>query len=191
MDMDGLIDGNVESDSDRCVTLSTRSSVEELILPLCYSVLSPVSIGLLIGPAALAGMLIGTISSGMVLSFMMSNAGGAWNNAQKCVEDEEICGGAGSVSHKACVTGNTVGDPFRDTVGPAINCLMKTVCTVALTIAPIIKNRPSWQIWYFGFIPLGLVLLVTSFVYFIYSKATVDVAAPIQITGSPRRVRDE
>jgi K(+)-stimulated pyrophosphate-energized sodium pump len=189
--MEGLLDGNVESDSDRCVALSSRSAIEELILPLVYSILSPVLIGLLIGPGPLAGMLIGTISSGMVLSFMMSNAGGAWNNAQKCVEDEDICGGSGSVTHKACVTGSTVGDPFRDTIGPAINCLMKMVCTVSLTLAPIIKNRPSWQIWYYGLIPLGLILFVTLSVYFIYSRTTVDVSAPIQVSGSPRRNRAE
>jgi K(+)-stimulated pyrophosphate-energized sodium pump len=189
--MEGLLDGNVESDSDRCVALSSRSAIEELILPLVYSILSPVLIGLLIGPGPLAGMLIGTISSGMVLSFMMSNAGGAWNNAQKCVEDENICGGSGSVTHKACVTGSTVGDPFRDTIGPAINCLMKMVCTVSLTMAPIIKNRPSWQIWYYGLIPLGLILFVTLSVYFIYSRTTVDVSAPIQVSGSPRRKREE
>ena len=185
-----MLDGSAESDSDRCVALSSRSANEEMILPLLYSILSPVFIGLLIGPAALVGMLTGVVSSGMVLSFMMSNSGGAWNNAQKYVEDEGIGGGSGSATHKAVSIAATVGDPFI-IVGPAINCLMKMVCTVSLTMAPIIKNRPSWQIWYFGLIPLGLFLVITLVVYFIYSGATLDVSAPIQITGNRRGVTEE
>lgn len=113
--IEGLREGTAEADSDQCVAISTQSSVEEMILPGVYAVLSPLMVGLLIGPKCLTGMLGGSIASGMMLAIMMANAGGAWDNSKKYIEIEGACGGKGTTTHKACVVGDTVGDPFKDT----------------------------------------------------------------------------
>uniref|UniRef100_A0A7S3KXT2 H(+)-exporting diphosphatase n=2 Tax=Amphora coffeiformis TaxID=265554 RepID=A0A7S3KXT2_9STRA len=108
----GLREGTAEADSDKCVAISTQSSVEEMILPGLYAILAPITVGFLIGPRALMGMLGGAIASGMMLAIMMANAGGAWDNSKKYIEIEGAKGGKGTETHKACVVGDTVGDPF-------------------------------------------------------------------------------
>ena len=101
------------------------------------AIVAPLAVGLLLGSHALAGLLVGSISSGFLLAVMMANAGGAWDNAKKYIEQGHL-GGKGSPAHKAAVTGDTVGDPFKDTAGPALNILLKLMAIVAVVFAPII-----------------------------------------------------
>ena len=146
----GLMEGKAEADSDKCVAISTQSSVEEMILPGIWAILSPLIVGFLVGPRCLVGMLGGAIASGMMLAIMMSNAGGAWDNSKKYIEIEGACGGKGTDTHKACVVGDTVGDPFKDTSGPALNILIKLMSMVSLTIAPVISGKEDWKDCWIG-----------------------------------------
>jgi K(+)-stimulated pyrophosphate-energized sodium pump len=132
----GLMEGKAEPDYSACITISTNSALREMIAPGVLAIASPLLIGMLLGPAALAGLLIGSITSGFVLAVMMANAGGAWDNAKKYIEQGHL-GGKGSSAHKAAVTGDTVGDPFKDTAGPALNILLKLMAIVAVVFAPI------------------------------------------------------
>ena len=125
-----------EADSDKCVAISTQSSVEEMVLPGIFAIMSPLCIGFLIGPRCLTGLLGGSIASGMMLAIMMANAGGAWDNSKKYIEIEGAAGGKGTATHKACVVGDTVGDPFKDTSGPSLNILIKFIGLISLTVAP-------------------------------------------------------
>lgn len=177
--IEGLREGTAEADSDKCVAISTQSSVEEMILPGVYAILSPLITGLLIGPKCLTGMLGGSIASGMMLAIMMANAGGAWDNSKKYIEIEGACGGKGTTTHKACVVGDTVGDPFKDTSGPALNILIKLMSMISLTIAPIIRGWEDWEFWYWGILPIGLSVIATVLVHHFYWKNTQDIAAPI------------
>jgi len=177
--IEGLREGTAEADSDKCVAISTQSSVEEMILPGVYAILSPLITGLLIGPKCLTGMLGGSIASGMMLAIMMANAGGAWDNSKKYIEIEGACGGKGTTTHKACVVGDTVGDPFKDTSGPALNILIKLMSMISLTIAPIIRGWEDWQFWYWGILPIGLCVIATVLVHHFYWKNTQDISAPI------------
>lgn len=179
----GLREGEAEADSDKCVAISTQSSVEEMILPGIYAVLSPISVGFLIGPTCLAGLLGGAIASGMMLAIMMANAGGAWDNSKKYIEIEGARGGKGTETHKACVVGDTVGDPFKDTSGPALNVLIKLMSLISLVIAPIIKGRSNWEQWYWGLIPIGLMLLGTFLVYWFYWRNGIDITADVGGAG--------
>jgi K(+)-stimulated pyrophosphate-energized sodium pump len=187
--------------SEECVALATKSSIEEMILPGAYAVLSPVAVGLFVSPYCLAGVLAGSISSGCMLAIMMSNAGGSWDNSKKYIEIEgqpwfksdkegdeakklDSYGKPGSgydengdntyeekngkmiipkgcVHHDACVVGDTVGDPFKDTSGPALNILIKLMSMVSLTIAPLLKGNEPWEAWGVGCIPLGLMIVIT------------------------------
>jgi Na+/H+-translocating membrane pyrophosphatase len=155
----GLRDGIEEADSDRCVQISTQYAVQEMILPGIYAVFSPVTIGFLIGPNCLAGLLAGAITSGMMLATMMSNAGGSWDNAKKYIEIEGAHGGKGTDIHKACVVGDTVGDPFKDTSGPALNILIKLMSIIALTIAPSMNGKGDWETAGWGLIPLSIIIV--------------------------------
>jgi K(+)-stimulated pyrophosphate-energized sodium pump len=175
----GLREGTAEADSDRCVAISTQSSVEEMILPGLYAVLSPITIGFLIGPKCLTGMLAGAISSGMMLAVMMANAGGAWDNSKKYIEIEGAHGGKGTDIHKACVVGDTVGDPFKDTSGPALNILIKLMSIIALVIAPLMAGNDDWENWYYGLIPLGVMLIGTYVVYALFWTKVVDITADV------------
>jgi K(+)-stimulated pyrophosphate-energized sodium pump len=188
--IEGLREGTAEADSDKCVAISTQSSVEEMILPGVYAVLSPLITGLLIGPKCLTGMLGGAIASGMMLAIMMANAGGAWDNSKKYIEIEGACGGKGTTTHKACVVGDTVGDPFKDTSGPALNILIKLMSMVSLTAAPIIRGWQDWQYWYWGLLPIGLCIIATIYVHHYYWKDTQDIAAPIEDVVKDEPVKD-
>jgi len=179
----GLREGEAEADSDKCVAISTQSSVEEMILPGIYAVLSPISVGFLIGPVCLAGLLGGAIVSGMMLAIMMANAGGAWDNSKKYIEIEGARGGKGTETHKACVVGDTVGDPFKDTSGPALNVLIKLMSLISLVIAPIISGKETWDEWYWGLIPIALMLLGTFLVYHFYWKNGIDITAEVGNSG--------
>merc|ERR1712048_1269047 len=154
---------DVKPDSDRCVMISTRSSVKEMIAPGCYSILVPLTVGFCVGPKCLMGVLAGALVTGCMLAIMMSNAGGAWDNSKKLCEKLKI---KKTDQGKACVVGDTVGDPFKDTSGPALNILIKLMSMVALTIAPLIAGNEAWDNWWFGMIPLVLFIIVTAVLVF-------------------------
>ncbi|HUU76044.1 MAG TPA: sodium-translocating pyrophosphatase [Methanoregulaceae archaeon] len=132
----GLMEGKAEPDYTACITISTNAALRQMILPGVLAIGSPLIVGFFLGKEALAGLLAGSISSGFVLAIMMANAGGAWDNAKKYIERGHS-GGKGSAAHKAAVTGDTVGDPFKDTAGPALNILLKLMSIVAVVFAPL------------------------------------------------------
>lgn len=132
----GLMEGTALPDYERCVAISTNSALREMVVPGVMAVAVPLIVGIVLGPAPLAGMLVGAISTGFVLAVMMANAGGAWDNAKKYIETGEY-GGKGSNAHKAAVVGDTVGDPFKDTSGPSLNILIKLMTVVSLVFAPL------------------------------------------------------
>ena len=133
----GIMSGKAQPDYGKVVDISTKAALHELAAPALIAVLAPVVIGLLLGPAALGGMLAGSIASGLVLALMLANSGASWDNAKKYIESGKL-GGKGSFAHKAAVVGDTVGDPCKDTSGPAINSLIKVMNTIALVLAPLI-----------------------------------------------------
>ncbi|MCS6848743.1 MAG: sodium-translocating pyrophosphatase [Anaerolineae bacterium] len=134
----GLKEGapGARADYAQCVAISTRSALREMVLPGVLAVVAPLAVGILLGTAALAGLLVGATASGFVLAIMMANSGGAWDNAKKFIETGEL-GGKGSDNHKAAVVGDTVGDPFKDTSGPSLNILIKLMSVVSLVFAPL------------------------------------------------------
>lgn len=132
----GLMDGTGEPDYEACVDLCTRSAQKEMVAPSLLGIISPVVVGLILGPNGLGGLLAGSLVSGFCLAVMMSNSGGAWDNAKKHIEAGHF-GGKGSDNHKAAVVGDTVGDPFKDTSGPSINILIKLLGIVAVAIIPL------------------------------------------------------
>jgi len=137
----GLLEGRpgAKPDAARCVDISTRAALKEMVIPGVSAVVAPVAVGFLIGPAALGGMLAGATVTGVLLALMMANAGGAWDNAKKAIEKGEVPGERkGSDAHKATVVGDTVGDPFKDTSGPSMNILIKLMSVVSLVIAPLL-----------------------------------------------------
>jgi K(+)-stimulated pyrophosphate-energized sodium pump len=131
----GLMAGTAKPDSARCVDISTRAALREMVLPGVSAVVVPVAVGYLLGVKALGGLLAGATLSGVLLALFMANAGGAWDNAKKYIEGGAH-GGKGSDAHKAAVVGDTVGDPFKDTSGPAMNILIKLMSVVSLVLAP-------------------------------------------------------
>jgi K(+)-stimulated pyrophosphate-energized sodium pump len=132
--IEGLMEGTGKPDYAACVGISTETALKEMIIPGTLAVVVPLVVGMILGKEALAGMLVGTMSSGFLLAVMMANAGGAWDNAKKFIETGQH-GGKGSESHKAAVVGDTVGDPFKDTSGPALNILIKLMSIVSLVFA--------------------------------------------------------
>jgi len=133
----GLMEGKAKPDTARCVDIATRAALRKMILPGSLAVLAPVVIGFGLGPKALGGMLGGALICCVMMALMMANAGGAWDNAKKYVEKGNY-GGKGSDVHKAAVVGDTVGDPLKDTSGPAMNILINVMAIVSLVIAPLL-----------------------------------------------------
>jgi K(+)-stimulated pyrophosphate-energized sodium pump len=130
----GILTGEAEPDYERCVEISTKGAQREMVLPSLIAIIAPIFTGLVFGVPGVLGLLIGGLSSGFVLAIFMANAGGAWDNAKKYVEEGNF-GGKGSEVHKATVVGDTVGDPFKDTSGPSLNILIKLMSMVAIVMA--------------------------------------------------------
>ena len=140
-EISGLLEGKAEPDSARCVEISTKSAIREMIVPGLIAVLAPVIAGYILGISGLGGLLAGALVTGVLMALMMANAGGAWDNAKKYIEEGHH-GGKGSEPHKAAVIGDTVGDPFKDTSGPSLNILIKLMTIVAVIFAPLVV---SWM----------------------------------------------
>ncbi len=132
----GILEGKGKPDYARCVSISTKAALKQMIIPGVLAVASPIAVGVLLGTAALGGLLAGSLVTGVLLAIFMSNSGGAWDNAKKYIETG-VHGGKGGNPHKASVVGDTVGDPFKDTSGPSINILIKLMTVVALVFAPL------------------------------------------------------
>ncbi len=135
----GLMDGKADADYASCVDLCTKSSLREMVLPTVVAVAVPIIVGMVLGCPGVVGMLAGATASGFLMAVFMSNSGGAWDNAKKYIEGG-VFGGKGSMNHKAAVVGDTVGDPFKDTSGPAINILIKLLSMVSIVFAAIVVN---------------------------------------------------
>jgi K(+)-stimulated pyrophosphate-energized sodium pump len=161
----GLMEGKAQPDSARCVDICTRSAITELVAPGLLAILAPMVVGSFLGWPGLGGYLAGIIVSGQLMAVFMANSGGAWDNAKKYIEDGHL-GGKGSPAHKAGVVGDTVGDPFKDTAGPALNPLIKVMNLVGLLVTPLVvklSGEPSAVI-------IGIVCLGVIVVAFVISK---------------------
>jgi K(+)-stimulated pyrophosphate-energized sodium pump len=134
-----ILEGKMAPDYNRCIDISTRASLREMIVPGLIVLIAPIAAGFVLGSAGLGGLLIGGLVSAIMLAVFMANAGGAWDNAKKYVEAGNF-GGKGSDTHKAAVTGDTVGDPFKDTAGPAMDILIKLMSVISLVLVPVLAK---------------------------------------------------
>merc|ERR1711907_551761 len=172
-----LMSGAKRPDHDACIAISTKASIREMLIPGAMAVFAPLTIGFLFGSLGLCGMLLGAIASGYLMGVMTSNAGGAWDNAKKYVEAGFILGPDGKPSekhkkgtdtHKNVVAGDTVGDPFKDTSGPALNCLIKLMTLFAFVFATVFPKSVTAtdyaDKWFIGLIIIGVGILLVVFV---------------------------
>ena len=132
----GILEGKATPDYDRCIKISTRSALREMILPSLLAIVIPVVVGMVLGVAGVLGLLVGGMSTGFTLAVFMANSGGAWDNAKKMIEEGNF-GGKGSPCHKAAIVGDTVGDPFKDTSGPSLNILIKLMSMLGIVMAGV------------------------------------------------------
>ena len=135
--MPGIMEGTAKADYAKCVGISTQAAMRELMAPAALAVVTPLVVGFVLGPIALGGLLIGSVVSGVFMAFLMTNSGAAWDNAKKWIETGQL-GGKKSPAHQAAVMGDTVGDPFKDTAGPAINSLIKVLNTISIVFVSAI-----------------------------------------------------
>ncbi len=140
----GLMEGTAEPDSERCVSIAATAAIKRMVLPALLAIGAPVLVGTILGAAALGGMLVGALLCCVAQALNMANSGGAWDNAKKYIEDGNH-GGKGSENHKACVVGDTVGDPLKDTSGPSMNILINVMAIVSLVIAGLLHPNPAWD----------------------------------------------
>jgi K(+)-stimulated pyrophosphate-energized sodium pump len=133
------VDGVEFPDYQECVSISTAGAQREMVIPSIMAIVTPIIVGLILGVGGVMGLLVGGLTSGFALAIYMANAGGAWDNAKKYIEAGHH-GGKGSDSHKASVTGDTVGDPFKDTSGPSLNILIKLIAIVSVVFAGLVVN---------------------------------------------------
>jgi K(+)-stimulated pyrophosphate-energized sodium pump len=147
-DIKGLMEGDAEPDSATCVAIATQSALKGMLLPGAIAILTPLIVGFLFGPITLAGTIIGAIVAGIIMGIQYANAGGGMDNAKKYIEEGNV-GGKGSEAHKASVVGDTVGDPMKDTVGPAMNILVKLISVVSLVMVPFLRelNGIIWNLF--------------------------------------------
>jgi K(+)-stimulated pyrophosphate-energized sodium pump len=164
----GILTREATPDYARCVEISTKGAQREMLLPSIVAIVVPILVGLILGPAGVMGLLIGGLGSGFVLAVFMSNSGGAWDNAKKYVEEGHL-GGKNSEAHKATVTGDTVGDPFKDTSGPSLNILIKLMSMVAIVMAMLTVAIHS-----------GVELPAVEEPAVVEEAAVVEKAAPVQ-----------
>ncbi len=137
LEIKGLLEKKAKADYPRCVTITTKAAQKEMVLPSLLALITPIGIGILLGVKGVMGLLIGSLASGFTLAIMMANAGGAWDNAKKYIE-EGHSGGKGSTSHKAAVVGDTVGDPCKDTAGPSLNILLKLMSMISIVFSGLV-----------------------------------------------------
>jgi len=136
-DIPGLLEGKAKPDYATCVDMATRGALRELLLPCSLALIVPIVVFIVLGKEALAGCLAGSILTGIIFALLMANSGGAWDNAKKYIETGAF-GGKGSEAHKAAVTGDTVGDPFKDTAGPSLNTMITVMSLVAEVFVPVL-----------------------------------------------------
>jgi K(+)-stimulated pyrophosphate-energized sodium pump len=135
----GLMEGKARPEYSKCVDIATRIALKQMLLPSIMTIVAPVVVGIVLGKYALAGFLIGALTTGLVLAITLNNAGGAWDNAKKWIEGGKF-GGKGSQAHKASVVGDTVGDPMKDTAGPSLNIMLKLMSVISLMLAPVLMH---------------------------------------------------
>jgi len=138
----GLMEGKARPEYGRCVDICTKAALKQMLAPGLLCVISPVLVGIFLGPLALGGFLIGAVATGFILAITMANAGGSWDNAKKWIETGKF-GGKGSDAHKAGVVGDTVGDPMKDTSGPSLNIMIKLMSIISLVLAPVLAGFPG------------------------------------------------